>query len=64
VEATQWRSHHLFGIRLAEGMDMEEVKKRLKAKNIFVSYRGDAIRVAPHLYNVEGDLEALALALV
>jgi len=64
VEATQWRSHHLFGIRLAEGMDMEQVKKRLKAKNIFVSYRGDAIRVAPHLYNVEGDLEALALALV
>ncbi len=55
IESDEFRAKHLFGVYLAEGSDMETVKKRLMAQNIFVSYRGKAIRVAPHVYNTQED---------
>jgi selenocysteine lyase/cysteine desulfurase len=59
VENPDFRSQHLFGIRLNDTYDLEAVKKKIIAEKIYVSYRGNAIRVAPHLYNTEDDLMRL-----
>jgi selenocysteine lyase/cysteine desulfurase len=56
-------SSHLFGIRLPEGADSVLIKPILEKHNVFVSFRGDAIRVAPNVYNDRGDLDALTNAL-
>lgn len=52
------RVGHMIGIRLPGGIS-EELSKRLLKAGIYVSIRGDAIRVAPHLYNDETDIERL-----
>jgi len=59
IEEPNDRAHHLFGIYLPEEKNIEELKKLLAGKNIFVSYRGQAIRVAPNVYNDVNDLEKL-----
>jgi len=52
-------SAHLFGLRLPAGQDPEPVRAHLASRGIHVSVRGTAVRVSPHVYNDEGDLEAL-----
>ncbi len=59
VESSSGRGHHLFGIYLPQGMALEPLKKKISEKNIFVSYRGNAIRVSPYVYNSEEELEKL-----
>ena len=59
VEADAYRAKHLFGIYLGDGMDMETLKKELIAANVYVSYRGNAVRVSPNVYNDVRDLERL-----
>lgn len=59
IEDEAYRGEHLFGLRLPEGMDMEEVRQRFEAERIYVSIRGNSIRVSPHLYNSETDLAKL-----
>jgi len=54
---------HLFGIRLPEGADAVLMKPLLEKHNVFVSFRGDAIRVSPHVFNDRRDMEALTSAL-
>ncbi|MFZ6000877.1 MAG: aminotransferase class V-fold PLP-dependent enzyme [Bacteroidota bacterium] len=63
IEDESQRGHHLFGIRLPDGAAVDPIKKKLAQKNIAVSFRGDSIRVAPHLYNTAADLEKLVKAL-
>jgi selenocysteine lyase/cysteine desulfurase len=41
------------------GVDTEELAGRLTAAGVVVSQRGDVIRVSPHFYNNEEDLERL-----
>jgi selenocysteine lyase/cysteine desulfurase len=50
------RVNHMIGIRLPNGIPAG-LGERLREAKIFVSIRGDAIRVAPHLYNDESDIE-------
>jgi selenocysteine lyase/cysteine desulfurase len=52
------RSAHLIGIRPRRGISAE-LPKALKEANMFVSIRGDSIRVAPHLYNEARDIDLL-----
>lgn len=52
-------AHHLRGVRLPEGMDADLLTQKLKERNIYVSKRGNAIRIAPHLYNTEAELKCL-----
>lgn len=59
VEESGHRGHHLFGIYLPEDKSIKELKQEISAKNIFVSYRGNAIRVSPNVYNTVEDLEKL-----
>lgn len=62
IEDENYRAKHLFGMRLPKHADIEKIKLRLQRDKISVSLRGNAIRVAPHLYNSESDLMKLVKA--
>ncbi len=64
IEDENYRGQHLFGIRLPESKSIDRIKDLVKKNKISVSFRGDAIRVSPHLYNTEVDLMKLAKVLV
>ena len=59
IENERWRAGHLLGVRLPAGVDVAGLGRSLAARQVSVSLRGGAIRVAPHLYNDAGDLDAL-----
>ncbi len=59
LESEDQRAHHLFGIRLSEAFDLGALKKKFSENNVYVSFRGNAIRLSPHLYNTEKDFEKL-----
>ncbi len=59
IETDAFRAKHLFGIYLNRDTDMEVVKQRLTEKNIYVSYRGGAIRISPNVYNSAVDFDRL-----
>jgi len=48
----------MIGIRHRAGIPAK-LAVSLKEANVFVSIRGDSIRVAPHLYNDLSDIERL-----
>ena len=52
------RCAHMIGLRHPRGIP-PELPDYLKAARIFVSIRGDSIRVAPHLYNSARDIDHL-----
>ena len=54
---------HMIGARHRNWPDMGPLVKRLKERGIFVSARGTALRIAPHLYNDRTDLDVLLEAL-
>lgn len=59
IEEDAYRAHHLFGIYLPKHVDAEALKQQLKSEHIFVSYRGNAIRISCNVYNTEKDFEKL-----
>jgi selenocysteine lyase/cysteine desulfurase len=52
------RAGHLLGIRFPEGVPTDLVE-RLSHNQIYVSVRGNSIRISPHLYNTAQDIEKL-----
>jgi len=64
IESSAYRAKHLFGIRIKEHMDLDLIKARLQAANISVSYRGDCIRVSPHVYNEKDEFQLLVDTLI
>ncbi len=64
VEEEAFRSHHLFGVRLPKELDIIKIKQRIQKNKISVSFRGDAIRISPNLYNDEKDMMKLVNVLV
>ena len=64
LEDDSQRAHHLFGLRLPADQDLSELVTRLEAEHVFVSVRGDAVRVSPNVYNNEADAAALLRALL
>ncbi len=57
-----FRAPHLIGLHLASPPP-PDLPNRLSAAGVYVSVRGRAIRVAPHLYNTEEDIDRLFRAL-
>ena len=53
------RAHHLVGLGLPDGVEMEPVQAALAAANVIVSVRGQSIRIAPNVYNDARDWEQL-----
>ena len=56
------RARHMIGLKLGPDAP-EDLAARLAAEGVFVSVRGESIRVSPHLYNTEEDVERLFAAL-
>lgn len=52
------RINHLIGVRFPRGVPAA-LNEKLTAANVFVSIRGDAVRIAPHLYNDRADVDKL-----
>jgi selenocysteine lyase/cysteine desulfurase len=52
------RVGHLIGLELGPEAP-EDLAARLAEENVFVSVRGQNLRVSPHLYNTEKDVERL-----
>ncbi|MCH8123305.1 MAG: aminotransferase class V-fold PLP-dependent enzyme [Bacteroidetes bacterium] len=63
LESEPFRSHHLFGIRVPDGIPFDRLKGKLADHHVSVSVRGNAIRVSPNVYNNSGDVDALLSAL-
>ena len=59
IEEDKYRAKHLFGVFLPKHIDLDKLKSKFKEQNIFVSFRGEAIRVSCNVYNDEGDFEKL-----
>ncbi|WP_138431471.1 aminotransferase class V-fold PLP-dependent enzyme [Fodinibius saliphilus] len=59
IENADWRGHHMFGIRLPKNIAINELQAKLNERNIHVSVRGSAVRIAPNVYNDEKDIVAL-----
>ena len=55
IEKSKYRSHHLFGILLPESIDINLLKNKLQENNIYVSFRGNYIRISCHIYNSKED---------
>ena len=52
------RAPHLLGVKFPPGAAARLAAGLAEAK-IYVSVRGDSMRIAPHLYNTPGDVERL-----
>ncbi len=62
VAADDERAAHYVGVRFPDGPP-EDLVARLADQNVYVSQRSDCIRVTPHLYNNENDVDRLFAAL-
>ena len=58
-EQDEYRANHLFGFLLPAKASKEFFLQELKKRKVFVSVRGDVIRVSPHVYNDKKDIQAL-----
>ncbi len=52
------RARHMVGLRIG-GSAPDDLASRLAEENVFVSVRSGSVRVSPHIYNDEGDIERL-----
>ncbi|MCE3295502.1 MAG: aminotransferase class [Crocinitomicaceae bacterium] len=59
LEAERFQAQHLVGFQMNERLNAQELIPALKANNIILSVRGNSLRVSPHLYNTEQDIEKL-----
>jgi len=59
IEEPQKRCSHLYGIGLPSRLSIDRVKSHFHNKKISVSFRGDVIRVSPHLYNTSDEMSQL-----
>ncbi|MFQ5790817.1 MAG: aminotransferase class V-fold PLP-dependent enzyme [Acidobacteriota bacterium] len=62
IRSTRGREHRS-GITMVGVKEPTEITARLKEKNVFVSARGDSLRVSLHFYNNEEDIHRLMHAL-
>jgi selenocysteine lyase/cysteine desulfurase len=52
------RAGHYLGLRFSGGVP-SDLPRRLAAAKVYVSVRGQAMRVTPHVWNTEEDAEKL-----
>lgn len=62
TETTPERAAHYLSLSLPAGAPSDLVAQ-LAARKIFVSQRGDRIRITPHVYNDEADFQSFATSL-
>lgn len=52
-------AQHIRGIYFRSGTDLQAIKDKVSERKISVSFRGQAMRVSPHVYNDSEDFDAL-----
>jgi selenocysteine lyase/cysteine desulfurase len=57
------RAGNIFGLHAQQKLPLEAVRAALAEQKVYVSVRGAAIRVSPHMYNDEADFDRLYAAL-
>ena len=62
LHAAKIRAPHYLGLRRDTSLPVN-LLQHLAEQHIYVSVRGPALRVTPHLYTGEGDIERLVSAL-
>ena len=55
----EFRSAHLVGLRLPEGADPRSLVEELADRSVFVSVRGNSVRVSAHMWNTQADIDRL-----
>ena len=53
------RAKHLFGIKIPSTVNVEQLQHELKSNNIYLSFRGNYMRVSCHIFNTEAHFEKL-----
>ncbi|MYG91567.1 MAG: aminotransferase class V-fold PLP-dependent enzyme [Acidimicrobiia bacterium] len=59
----QFRSAHLVGLRLPEGADPRSLVTELAERSVYVSVRGNSVRVSAHMWNTRDDINRLVQGL-
>lgn len=59
IEDEAYRVAHIIGVRLPDGVEVAQVKDLLASQQIYVSVRGNSIRVSSHVYNNAEDIQKL-----
>lgn len=62
VAPADQRAKHMLGIRFRGGLPAK-LPASLAAAKVYVSVRGDSLRVSPHLYNTSADIDRLFAAI-
>lgn len=63
IEAEAWRGAHILGVKLPPKLNREAFARELTKRKVFVSYRGDNLRISCHLFNDENDFRQVVDAL-
>jgi selenocysteine lyase/cysteine desulfurase len=63
VDDESHRAHHLMGLQLPDGTNGEALVSELQARNVYVSLRGNNIRISLNVFNTETDVSELIEAL-
>jgi selenocysteine lyase/cysteine desulfurase len=62
VAPAEQRAKHMLGIRFRGGLP-KKLPAALAQANVYVSLRGDTVRVSPYLYNTSADIDRLFAAI-
>jgi selenocysteine lyase/cysteine desulfurase len=52
-------SSHLFGIQIPEHIALSSLHNKLRKRGIYVSFRGQSVRISPNVYNTSEELALL-----
>ena len=63
VDDEVYRAHHLMGLQLPAGTNGEDLVREFQARNVYVSLRGNNIRISLNVFNTEADVSELIAAL-
>jgi len=63
VEDERYRAHHLMGLQLPSGTRGEGLINALQSRSVYVSLRGNNIRISINVFNREEDILELISAL-
>jgi selenocysteine lyase/cysteine desulfurase len=53
------RAPHIIGLSLPDHVDRNALEPALDDRKVLVSWRGNVLRVSPHLYNSDTDVQTL-----
>jgi selenocysteine lyase/cysteine desulfurase len=56
IEDEKYQAQHLIGFKLEGKFQSEQLFEDLKVAQIFLSFRGDFLRISPNVYNTEEDM--------